>query len=313
MGSASTYNRSKIGSLWNLIDLPVEWPGYAILLQGDLDRDAEIDPNELDAIDWIAFSEAVSDFQADVKISAIDGKLGPDTLKRLGEVHGLKRADVLRRFGDLSFRPAARPVSPPPGPPLVGNTPDERRICGLWNNYGAAVVTQASTMQIPTRTALAVFSVESGGAFDASTGLLIIRYEPHIFFRKCGETVPAERGGQRQEWQNFERAYAVDSQAALLSCSYGLPQLMGFNWKVTKHADVRSMVLAFQDSCEEQVQGFFGFVEENHLLPFIRQGDWRSFTSRYNGPGNVDVYSARLVRALKVVDALEQDGARFVA
>jgi hypothetical protein len=86
---------------------------------------------------------------------------------------------------------------------------------------------------------------------------------------------------------------------------------MGFNWQVTKHPGVREMVLAFQRSCEEQVAGFFGFVDHNHLVDYIIRKDWRAFTRRYNGPGNVEDYSGKLVRALKVVNALQQDGSRF--
>jgi hypothetical protein len=62
MGSAATYNRDALGKIWNLHDLPVEWPGYQILLKGDLDQDLAIEPEELDEIDWIAFSETVGDF-----------------------------------------------------------------------------------------------------------------------------------------------------------------------------------------------------------------------------------------------------------
>lgn len=70
--------------------------------------------------------------------------------------------------------------------------------------------------------------------------------------------------GATQEWANFTRAYEVNKDATLVSCSYGLPQLMGFNWEVTAHPSPRDMVLAFQRSCEEQVTGFFGFVRANN-------------------------------------------------
>jgi hypothetical protein len=43
----------------------------------------------------------------------------------------------------------------------------------------------------------------------------------------------------------------------------------------------------------------------------ILKSDWLEFTRRYNGAGNVDDYSARLRRALKVVGSLKEDGARF--
>jgi hypothetical protein len=314
MASPSTYNRQALGKIWNLLDLPVEWPGYQILLQGDLDQDLVIEEEELHEIDWIAFSEAVEDFQEQVGLVPPDAKLGPITLKRLREHYDLtpSRAEVLKRLGpELEFKAAEVPVSEPPGPPLVGHTLEERSICTLWNKYGKAIAQQASHYTIPVETALAVFFVESKTAYDPATGLVIIRFEPHIFTRKSGQATSFRRGGQREEWDNLERAYEVDAEAALLSTSYGLPQLMGFNWPVTRHPGVRDMVLAFQRSCEEQVAGFFGFVEKNNLIPFIKQQDWRAFTRRYNGPGNVEDYSGKLVRALKVVNALKQDGARF--
>jgi len=39
MSSPATYNRNAVGRHWHLRDIPAEWQGYAILLQGDLDRD----------------------------------------------------------------------------------------------------------------------------------------------------------------------------------------------------------------------------------------------------------------------------------
>jgi hypothetical protein len=315
MVSAATYNRQAWGKIWNLHDLPGECPGYRILLQGDLDGDLSLEPGELDKIDWIAFSEAVGDFQEREGLAPRDSKLGPVTLKRLRESYGVApaRSAVLKRLGELEFRPAAVPVSEPPGPPLMGRTPEERSVAGLWNRYGAAIHRQAQACRLPVETALAVFLVESNLAYDPRTGLVIIRFEPHIFRRKAGQEVAFSRGGQQAEWRNLSQAFDLDADAALMSTSYGLPQLMGFNWQVTRHLSVRAMVLAFQDSCDEQVAGFFNFVEQNGLVRYILNADWRGFTRRYNGPGNVDVYSGRLIRALKVVNTLKEDGARLVA
>jgi hypothetical protein len=314
MVSAATYNRQAWGKIWNLPDLPEGCPVYQILLQGDLDGDLTLEPDELDKIDWMAFSEAVGDFQERKGLAPRDAKLGPVTLRRLRESYGVApaRSEVLKRLGELEFRPAAVPVSEPPGPPLVGQTPEERSVVSLWNRYGAAIYRQAQANRLPVETALAVFCVESNLAYDPRTGLVIIRFEPHIFRRKAGQEIAFRRGGQPAEWRNLSQAFALDADAALLSTSYGLPQLMGFNWQVTRHPDVQAMVLAFQDSCEEQVAGFFNFVEQNSLNRYILNADWRGFTRRYNGPGNVDVYSGRLIRALKVVKTLKEDGARLV-
>jgi len=312
MSSPATYNRNAVGKRWHLIDIPSEWQGYAILLKGDLDRDQMLEENELDGIDWISFSEAVEDFQQMAVVVPVDGKLGPHTLKHLRNQYALPSQDVLLKVGDdLVFKPSETPVSEPPGPKIMGRTAEEKRICHLWNRYGKAVGRQALANGLSTDSALAVFSVESGSAYDPATGLLIIRYEPHVFRRRSGRDVPGKRGGQRQEWLSFSRAYGVDKEAALSSCSYGLPQLMGFNWRVTDHSSPKDMVLAFQRSCEEQIAGFFGYAVANNLLRFIQAEDWRAFTRAYNGPGNVDVYSGRLIRALKVIDSLKADGASF--
>jgi hypothetical protein len=312
MSSPATYNRNAVGKHWHIIDIPSEWQGYPILLKGDLDSNQILDERELDSIDWIAFSEAVEDFQKMTGIALTDGKLGPKTLKHLQDQYALPSQDVLMKVGDdLVFKPSETPVSEPPGSEITGRNAEEKRICRLWNRYGKAIGRQALANGLSTDSALAVFSVESGSAYDPATGLLIIRYEPHIFTRRSGRDVPWKRGGQRQEWRSFSRAYDVDKEAALSSCSYGLPQLMGFNWRVTEHTSPKAMVLAFQRSCEEQIAGFFGFVEANNLLRYIKAANWRAFTRAYNGPGNVDIYSGRLIRALKVIDSLKADGASF--
>lgn len=317
MSSPATFNRNAVGRLWNLSDLPPEWPGFHILLRGDTDNDLNLDPAELDGVDWIAFSEAVGDFQkgAKVKPRDQDSKLGAGTLKLLRKAFAAPGAPAapgsLLDLGTIAFNAATSPACMPPGPPLVGHTPEERVICNLWNSYGGAIKQEADRLGIPTESALAVFYVESKQAYDLNTGLVIIRYEPHIFKRKSGKDVPARRGGQAAEWDNFRRAYVAHPQAALDSCSYGLPQLMGFNFGVTKHPNAHEMVLAFQDSCVEQVGGFFGFVVKNKLVSAIKKQDWRAFARVYNGPGAVDDYSTKLGRAAKVIDSMKQDGKKF--
>jgi hypothetical protein len=315
MTTAATYNRNALGRTWNLCDLPAQSLPYQMLCKADLDHDVVIGSAEADQVDWDAFSDVVGDFQAQQGIEPRDGKLGPVTLKGLRQFYGSSpdQGDALIRLGDMIFRPAAVPVSVPPGPPLSGGTPEERSICTLWNKYGGAIYQQAQAHNLPVEMSLAVFFVESQMAYHPTTGLVIIRFEPHIFQKSAGQSVSCSRGGQSDEWQNLRRAYDLDADAALLATSYGLPQLMGFNWQVTRHPDVRAMVLAFQNSCEEQVAGFFGFVEQNGLVGYIRSADWRGFTRRYNGPGNVEVYSRKLIRALKAVNSLKEGGARFVA
>jgi hypothetical protein len=315
MTSAADYNKQALGKLWGINDLPKNFPGYQILLKGEQEQDSGQASPSPDHVDWLAFSRAVRDFQAQEGMNPADGKLGPETLTRLQASPGGAPAatDTITWLGDLAFRPATFPVSPPPGPSLSGRNPAESSLCSLWNHYGAAIYHQAQTYGLPVETALAVFAVESGTAYDPRTGLVIIRFEPAIFRRKTGQSIAYSRGVQHHEWQNLTRAYKVDPEAALWSTSFGLPQLMGFNWQVTRHPSLTAMVLAFQDSCVEQVAGFFSFVEQNGLVQFIKNTAWREFTRRYNGPGNVEAYSSRLINALSIAQTLKAAGARFVA
>lgn len=308
--SPATYNRRALGSYWNLTDIPPEWPGYAILLKGDLDHDLVLDPQEVEAIDWIAFSDTVADFQRQHGVLVADGKLDPITLGVLRAGFDASEPTVLRTIGnDLLFRVAEEPVNEPSRQVGPGTSAEEKRICSLWNRYGGAIGQQAQEAGLTPRIALAVFSVESGTAYGGN-GLLIIRFEPHIFARKSGgKHIGINRRGQTEEWDAFGRAYEVDQEAALLSCSYGLPQLMGFNWEVTSHQSAREMVLAFQRSCNEQVAGFFAFVKEKNLIPVVKNEDWDRFAERYNGKR--DPYSGRIRRAIRVVDSLILDGAAF--
>jgi hypothetical protein len=309
MESAAIYNRRAWGKIWSLRDLPEQFAGHQILREEDEDRTL-MTSEEVNRIDWNAFAEAVGDFQEQAGLTPPDAKLGPVTLRRLREFYGEPPEPVvLMRLGEMEFRPATAPVSEPPGPPLVGRTPEESSLASLWNRYGAAIYRQAGDCRLPVEAALAVFFVEANQAYDPKTGLVIIRFEPHIFRRQTGQEVLWRRGGQSNEWENLARAFALDADAALWSTSYGLPQLMGFNWQVTRHPSLRAMVLAFQDSCEAQVAGFFNFVEQNGLTRSILNGDWRGFTRRYNGPGNVEAYSRKLIRALQAVNSLKEKGA----
>lgn len=151
----------------------------------------------------------------------------------------------------------------------------------------AAIIEKAERYGIPPAVALAVFEIESGGAGFAKDGRMIIRYEPHIFAEYSDKTSSANRAGQAAEWDNFDRASAIDPTAAMLAISMGGPQIMGFNFKTIGFDTVRDMFQAFSTSEEAQIDGFFAFCEKNGLIKAAQQGDWTAFARGYNGKGQV--------------------------
>ena len=83
MSSPSSYNRRALGRVWNLTDLPEEWPGYAILLRGDLDTDLVIEENE---IDWRSFTRH---YNGPGNVEIYSGRL----------IRAMKVIDVLKQDG----------------------------------------------------------------------------------------------------------------------------------------------------------------------------------------------------------------------
>lgn len=145
----------------------------------------------------------------------------------------------------------------------------------------------AAARNIPPAVALAIFDIESGGAgFSSKTGKMIIRYEPHIFRKRSGgKEVPANRGGQAAEWDNFARASAVDPEAAMKSISMGMAQVMGFNHKMIGYPTVKAMFDALSSGEEPQILSFFDFIKSAGLEDEARAGKWTAFARGYNGAG----------------------------
>lgn len=193
----------------------------------------------------------------------------------------------------------------------IAKSMTEKAIEDVWNNYGGAILENASNTGIPVESALSVFCTEAGRAYDTHSKLIIIRFEPNVFLKKTKKLITAKRGTQDKEWDNFRRAVEINEEAALWSTSYGLPQLMGFNYTVTRFSTMKEVLENFQRSCSEQVKGFFDFVKHNKLIKYVVSKDWPSFVERYNGKGQVDHYTSVLTSYLMSTDNLKSKGAVF--
>jgi hypothetical protein len=88
----------------------------------------------------------------------------------------------------------------------------------------------ASDANIPVRVLQAIRSIESGGNVAA------IRFEPHLFLRRVpgaqipytrGPTMAASRVGSETNRAAFDRARAINEDAAIRSTSWGLYQVLG--------------------------------------------------------------------------------------
>jgi N-acetylmuramidase len=127
----------------------------------------------------------------------------------------------------------------------------------------------------------AVFHTRTKGAWDASN--------PNV----SAPTWGGYSGGSA-EYGRLAEAYALSADDALQSASWGIAQIMGFNFSAAGYQSAADFV---RDSCASesaQLQAFVSFLQHTGIAASLQAHDWVSVARKYNGAGNVAVYSARL-------------------
>jgi len=150
---------------------------------------------------------------------------------------------------------------------------------------------------------MAVDSVESHDSGFFKDGRLAILFEPHVFYaqlKKVGinpiplmkgnedilraSWVPGMYGPYSIQWDKLLRAKGINITAALMSCSWGRFQTMGYNFRACGYNSVTEMVDKYNESEAEQLAGFCRYIMANHLDDELRAKEWEAFAELYNGP-----------------------------
>jgi hypothetical protein len=149
----------------------------------------------------------------------------------------------------------------------------------------------------------AVAAVEAGGSGFVKIGQRVqpkVLFEGHAFHRLTGgrfaEQAPSlsyakwdrtkYSGSLAGEWQRLEAAWALDRPAALQSASWGMFQIMGFNYAYCGCADVEAFVAQQHAGADEQMACFARFIERPPYLAALRDKQWTAFAAAYNGPAH---------------------------
>lgn len=147
----------------------------------------------------------------------------------------------------------------------------------------------------------AVIDTETRGTGFDSQNRPIILFEPHIFHRELAANKPTalkqaiSEGLAYKSWGTksypkdsypvLERAIKIDLELALKSASWGLGQIMGFNYSMAGYASAEEMVNKFKDDEEEHLLAMVKFIVSAGLDDELRRHDWRGFARGYNGAG----------------------------
>lgn len=158
----------------------------------------------------------------------------------------------------------------------------------------------------------ALVAVETLGSGFLKDGRPALLYERHIFSRRTkgqfDDRYPdisnPVRGGYgpagEAQWNKLYRAMQLDPVAAQESCSWGLGQIMGFNWQLTGERSLWGFVHAMFNNEDAQLALMAEFIVKSGLNDELRDKRWAAFAQGYNGPAFRDnEYDTKLAAAYK--------------
>lgn len=139
-------------------------------------------------------------------------------------------------------------------------------------------------------------AVESNGKGFLDDGRVTIRFEPHIFSARTGskfdkshpelsypEWNPSIPRSTEHAWELFKAACSLNANAAVLSTSWGMFQVMGFNFASCGVNNLRSFVAAMERSEDSQLDLTVTYLLTSGLDDELREHRWEDLARLYNG------------------------------
>ena len=154
---------------------------------------------------------------------------------------------------------------------------------------------------------LAVKLIESGtksGFLDS--GKPQILFEGHVFYKYLKANVKSldmnklcaqypnivypkwDRSkyfGSEKEWTRLEQARKINLKYANYAASWGMFQVMGFNYKTCGCKSIDEFVEKMCTSQEQQLLLTLNFLKNSNLIVPLQKRQWATFAKGYNGPG----------------------------
>jgi hypothetical protein len=174
----------------------------------------------------------------------------------------------------------------------------------------AGIARAAATLGCEVAAVKAVIAVEAAGAGFLPDGRPKILFERHIFRRLTGNRFDASHpaisgpaGGYKggdAEYVRLHQALQLDGEAAVQSASWGIGQIMGFNWKLCGEKSLYGFLLAVHNDEDAQLGLMVGFIQSAELADELRRKDWAGFARGYNGPAYArNSYDVKLAAAYR--------------
>jgi len=135
-----------------------------------------------------------------------------------------------------------------------------------------------------------------GHAFHKLTGGRYDHGHPNLSYPRWDRSQYS--GSLTGEWKRLDQACLLDRAAALQSASWGMFQVMGFNYSYAGYLDVEAFVADQHAGAKEQARAFARYISRPPFLETLRKKDWAGFAGAYNGPGyRQNKYDSKLAAA----------------
>lgn len=207
--------------------------------------------------------------------------------------------------------------------PVVAYLDGRKSICKIPSGYIQSALSDSDYQDLSSEFGLeialikAVMEVESNGS-----GFLLkenaparpkILFEGQWFYKLTPKPVSKTRPdlsypdwdsskyvGGSGEWSRLLDAMEFDEIQALKSASFGLGQVMGFNYLAAGCSSIQQFVEENFAGEYWQARHMMNFIVNNSLIDELRQKDWDAFALGYNGPGyKRNNYHSKLEAAYK--------------
>lgn len=177
------------------------------------------------------------------------------------------------------------------------------------------IIEAANDLGVSVAALQAVMDVEARSNGFYKSGAPTMLYEPHIAYaRTRGEVrtalinagVAYSKWGLRKypssyvdRYTQLEKAIRIAGDKAYEFASYGLPQMMGFNYKAAGFQSAKDMFNAFKISEGNQLRGMVAFIKANPKMhSALKRLAWKTFAYYYNGSGYAkNQYDVKLAAA----------------
>ena len=160
----------------------------------------------------------------------------------------------------------------------------------------------------------AVIEVECKGAGFQADGLPVILFERHKFWQALGKlglfslrkkaraenpnicnSASGGYGYYSAQHKRLAIAASYHRDAALESASWGIGQVMGFNWRSLDYDSLQEFINDMYESEAKQLEAMIRYIKRHNLKRHLNAQEWASFARGYNGPAyKVNNYDTKL-------------------